>query len=377
MPAPAEFVTVNGPRTFVGDVPPVGVVCHFPPPPGGMQGQAQAYLDGLRAEGIEAIAIQTNLSAQGFGAILESLRYVRSGARFVLFLCRLLRALPRVGILHVMACCELSFFLFSAPAVILGRLFGRRVIVECLQDGRAREFFGAWPRFTFWIFRQAGRIQVESKYLQKIFHEELGLDAIVVRNICDLQRFSYRGGRPVRPRFLVARHLQPLYNVACVIRAFAIVKGLHGDAVLTVMGSGPEEENLRRLAAELEITDSVRFTGYIESGRMPEFYGDSSIALNASNADNSPNAILEAFAAGLPVITTRAGGIPYLVENGITGFLVDLNDHEAMAARALELLNNPELAQRLSTNARDAALRHTWPMVFPEVLNVYEEARGD
>jgi glycosyltransferase involved in cell wall biosynthesis len=335
-----------------------------------MQKQALAYLEGLRGEGIEAIAIQTNLGTKGLGAKLESMWCTRSAVRLLAFLCRFVRALPLIRVLHVMACSGLSFFLFSAPAVVLGAMFGRRVVLQ-FQDGRAQEFFRAWPRFTFWICRTAHRIQVESKFLQKIFRDEMGLDAIVIPNLCAVERYSCRAGRTLQPHFLVARHLEELYNVACVIRAFAIIRKHHPDALLTVLGSGPEEINLRRLADELKVSESVRFKGYVDSATMPEIYDQASIVLNASNMDNSPNAILEAFAAGLPVITTRAGGIPYLVEDGQTGFLVDLNDHRAMAARAMELLRNRELALRLIANAREVAARHSWRRVFPELLKVY------
>jgi glycosyltransferase involved in cell wall biosynthesis len=370
MPSLAQAQIADTAKSSGAKLPPVGIVCHFPPPPGGMPGQAQAYVEGLRSEGIEAVAIATNLGTTGLGGKLESLWCTRSAARFFVFLYRLLRALPLVRILHVMACSGLSFFLFSAPAVMLGVIFRRRIVLQ-FQDGRAREFFRAWPRFSSWVCHSAHRVQVESKFLQKVFRDEMDLHAVVVPNLCSLERYSFRPARTMQPDFLVARHLEEIYNVACVIRAFAAVQRRRPGALLTVLGSGAEQAKLRRLAEELQVAEAVRFLGYVDNARMPELYEQASIALNASNMDNSPNAILEAFAAGLPVITTDAGGIPDLVEDGRTGFLVDLNDHEAMAAKAMELLDKPELAARIACNAREVAARHAWPLVFPELLKVY------
>jgi glycosyltransferase involved in cell wall biosynthesis len=88
------------------------------------------------------------------------------------------------------------------------------------------------------------------------------------------------------------------------------------------------------------------------------------VYLNAPNVDNMPNSVVEAFAAGLPVVTTRAGGIPYIVTNEANGLLVDCDDHEALAAAALRLFSEQGLALRLSDRARgEVVSKYTWPAV--------------
>ena len=84
---------------------------------------------------------------------------------------------------------------------------------------------------------------------------------------------------------------------------------------------------------------------------MPSIYDSADIYLNSPDLDNFPNSIMESFAAGLPVVTTDAGGIPYLISQEVTGFLVGIGDHEAMAESALRLLDDQELANRIARQA--------------------------
>jgi glycosyltransferase involved in cell wall biosynthesis len=353
----------------------VGVVCHFPPPPGGMPGQAEALVAGLSRRGVAVERIATNLTTGALLKWLDGLRIVRTFVRAPVFMARLLRALPRVDTLHVMSCCGLYFFLFTVPPLVLGRLTARRVILN-YRGGEAREFFSRWPRFIPWAVRHADAIVVPSEFLRDVF-AEIGFEASIVRNGCHLEEFARRDEPAApRPTFIVARHLEAIYNVSCVLRAFALIRQRHADARLIVLGSGPEEAALKHQAEALGIATSVEFRGYVPLLQMPGVYRQASYALNGSNIDNTPNAILEAFAAGLPVVSTRAGGIPYLVEHGRTGLLVDLDDHAAMAAQACALIEDPGLAARLVGNARQLVRRHLWATVLGHWMDVYAEPAG-
>ena len=105
---------------------------------------------------------------------------------------------------------------------------------------------------------------------------------------------------------------------------------------------------------------------------MPALYDAADVYLNSPNIDNMPNSIIEAFAAGLPVVTTSAGGIPHIVTQERTGLMVDCNDHEALGAAALRLLADPALGLRLTTQARQEVLdRYTWSAVHRAWRRVY------
>jgi len=140
---------------------------------------------------------------------------------------------------------------------------------------------------------------------------------------------------------------------------------------LVVAGDGQQREMLHALARELGL-NNVEFVGQVPPGRMASLYEDADVYLNAPLIDNMPNSVVESFAAGLPVVTSRAGGIPYIVRHEENGLLVDCDDHRELAAQALRLLANPDLALRLADGARGEVLaKYNWPAVHDQWRAVY------
>jgi glycosyltransferase involved in cell wall biosynthesis len=348
----------------------VGVVCHFPPPPGGMPGQAEALVRNLSAEGHPALRIRTNLGTSRLALWLDGIRGLRTLVRGPVFLARLIRDVVRVDVLHVNTCSGLYFFLFAMPALLLGSLFRRRTVLH-YHSGAAEQFLAAWPRTIRWVLGFADIIIVPSEFLRGVF-AAAGLEAFVVPNICDLGRYPFRPRFDAVPRVIVARHLEKNYNVACSLRAFALVRERHPEATLVVLGGGPEEAMLKALAEELGMADAVTFTGYVDNANVPAYFERSTIFLNSSNVDNMPISILEAFAAGLPVVSTNAGGIPVLVDQGRSGLLAQREDHAGLAAAILLIAESPALAARLADEGYRAAQRFAWENIFPELLRVYD-----
>src|SRR5207244_7005507 len=151
---------------------------------------------------------------------------------------------------------------------------------------------------------------------------------------------------------------------------------LYRDARLIVAGDGSQRRQLHRLADELRL-DNVEFVGRVRPDRMPSLYAAADVYLNAPDIDNMPGSILEAFASGLPVVTTDAGGIPYIVRHGETGLIVPRGDDAGMAAAALRLLDDPVLVQRLVASALEECCRKYAPdAVVEEWLSVYEGLVG-
>jgi glycosyltransferase involved in cell wall biosynthesis len=314
-----------------------------------------------------------NPRAPGVLRGLQKIKYVRTVVTSLIYLAKLLANVPRYDLIHVSSAAHTGFVLATTPPVLIGKLFGRRVVLN-YHAGQAEEHLRDWGRTAKPVIRMADATVVSSGWLVDVFARH-GLRARAIFNHVELDEFKFRERRPPRPVFLSNRNFTPIYNVPCVLRAFALIQEKYVDARLTVAGDGPLRAEIEALARELALRN-VEFKGRIAPGEMPRLADAADIYLNASNVDNMPLSILEAFAAGLPVVTTNAGGIPYVVEHERTGLLVERGDHGALAASAIRLLEDEELAARLARGARAECDQYKWAAVRGQWLQFYAEVSG-
>ena len=131
---------------------------------------------------------------------------------------------------------------------------------------------------------------------------------------------------------------------------------------MTLVGAGSEDAALRRLAADLDL-QNVTFAGRVAPSEIWRYYADADIYLQTPDIDNMPASVLEAFASGCAVVATSAGGVPAILTDGVHGLLVPCNDHHAAASRILPLLEEPDLAARLTAAARESCDGYRWASV--------------
>ncbi|MDT4965807.1 MAG: hypothetical protein QOJ64_544 [Acidobacteriota bacterium] len=315
-----------------------------------------------------------NPRAPGILRQLQRVKYLRTAVTSLIFVIKLLRQIPRYDVIHVSSAADTGFILAAMPPVFLGKLFRKKVVLN-YHAGQAEDHLRDWRRTAIPTIRRADATVVSSGWLVDVFARH-GLTARAIFNHVELDNFHFRERRPLLPRFLSNRNFDPIYNVSCVLRAFALIQKRFSDATLVVAGDGVERTKLERLARELELRN-VTFTGLVTPEKMPELYDAADIYLNASNVDNMPLSILEAFAAGLPVVTTNAGGIPYVVSHEKTGLLVEKDDAKAMAEAAIRLLESEDLGSSLASNARAECAKYKWDVVRENWLNFYREVAGE
>jgi glycosyltransferase involved in cell wall biosynthesis len=343
----------------------VAIVAPLPPPIGGMSLQGQALRENLQREQIDVVVIATN---PPLPPSLARLRGVRTLLQTLLYLSSLARNLPGVGVVHILAASYFFFFARVLPAVVIGRLLGVRVVLN-YRGGEAPQFIAKFGLLVRPVLRFASIIVVPSAYLERCFLEH-GIACAIVPNLIDLDRFKFRQRKHLQPTFLVSRNLEPMYNIQMALRAFELVKRRHSDAVIHVIGTGSEEKPLKSWAESRHLKD-VFFHGAVPNEGMPEHYLKADILLNSSYIDNLPINLLEAFASGVPVISTNVGGIPDLVGDEKAALLVEANDHQAMAQKIESLLNNPGLVVELTVSARQLAGSYTWHHVRKKLLKTY------
>lgn len=347
------------------------IIGPLPPPSGGMANQTRQLAALLAGEGcaVEVVATNEAYRPQWTGRV----KGVRALFRLVRFSSRLWRASRDAEIVHVMANSGWAWHLMAAPAVWIASLRGLPVVVN-YRGGEADRFFARQFRFVRPTLRRARLVVVPSGFLHEVF-ARYGVPTTVVPNIVNLDAFTPAPSRPEIPHVLVTRNLEPIYDVATALRAFALLANASEGARMTVAGSGPERPALERLAGDLRIASRVRFTGRLDNAELPSLYREATIALNPSRADNMPISLLEALASAVPIVSTNAGGVPHLVQHGVSALLVPPGDAAAMADALLKLARDRTLGNRLAAEGVRLAANYAWPRVRDELFQAYQAAR--
>ncbi len=337
-----------------------------------MASQTRQLCDLLTAEGVSVEIVRTNAAYRP--RFVESLRGIRALVRSVPYLWRLWKAAGRSTVFHVMANSGWAWHLFAAPAIWIGKLRGTRVVVN-YRGGAAESFLGRSIAIARPTLRMADDVVVPSQFLREVF-ARFGIDTKVVPNIVDVKRFApapTSGAKPLpdAPHVVIARNLEPIYDIATAIEAFAILREARPAARFSIAGSGPERATLEGLVAKLGLTNAVTFCGTLSRDAMADLYCQATLMINSSRVDNTPNSLLEAMACGIPIVTTNVGGIPYLVQDRTTAMLVPPGRPDALAQAMAEVLDDSALREILVRNGLRVAQRCAWDKVFPMWMRVY------
>jgi glycosyltransferase involved in cell wall biosynthesis len=327
---------------------------------GGHSVQAAEMLAGwARDPDIAAWLVPINPAPPAWLRRAASMRYVRTIVTQLTYWPLLWRMLRHADVVHVFSASYTSFLLAPVPAWLIARAFGRPVLLN-YHSGEAADHLRR-SRLARAILRRLQPAIVPSRFLVDVF-ARAGLAAAAIPNVIDRDRFRFRVRDPLRPRLLSTRNFEPNYNVACTIRAFARIQARHPDATLTIVGSGSGETALKVLAATLGLR-GLHFVGRVAPADMPRHYADADIYVQTPAVDNMPLSVLEAYASGLPVVSTATGGVSAILTDGVHGLLAPPDDDAAIAGAVERLLAEPGLAARLAA----AGLRETDAFVWNAV----------
>lgn len=350
----------------------VGLVGSLPPPSGGMANQTEQFVRWLSAEGVDVELVRTNAPYQP--SWVARIPWLRAGFRLIPYMVNLWMAAGRVHVMHVKANSGWAWHLFVTPAVLIARARAVPFIIS-YHGGGADAFFAQAPGYVLKLLAQASVLVTPSVFLQRVF-AKYGLCTEVIPNVIDLARFVpvARQSFGNSPHVVVTRNLEAIYDIPTAIRAFLVVKQAFAGATMTIAGSGAELANLRALVARLQLGESVHFSGRLDNASMAALYASADCVVNPSTVDNMPNSILEAFASGVPVVSTNAGGVSDMLEDGVSGMLVPVGDDVQLAEQVLKVLHNPSLAERLRKAGLTEAEKYSWTTVKSQWLSLYPRA---
>lgn len=297
----------------------------------------------------------------------QNIKFLRTLVTQLTYWPLLMRELRKADVVHVFSASYFSFLLAPLPAVLIAKLYGKPVVLN-YRSGEAPDHLrrsAVARRVLRWVDRNA----VPSRFLQEVF-AGFGIPADVVPNIVDVDRFAFRRRTGLAPRVLSTRNFESLYNVACTLRAFQIVQRRYPEATLTLVGGGSQEPALRALADDLGLSNVV-FAGRVPPSDIWRYYAEADIYVQTPDIDNMPSSVLEAFASGCAVVATNAGGVPAILTDGAHGLLAPCNDHAAVGAAILRLLNDQVLVERLTTTARESCDTYRWSNVRALWVRLY------
>ena len=297
----------------------------------------------------------------------ESIPFLRTIIRLPIYWTALWRGTKGADVVHAFSASYWSFLLAPAPCLLVARLRGAKTIVN-YRSGEARDHLRR-SRLARRLLRRFDRIITPSAYLVEVFRE-FGLRASDIPNVVDMGQISFRLRKPLRPVLVCTRSLEPYYGIDVVVRAFAEIKKQYPAARLLLVGGGSCEPMLRALASELHVTD-VTFAGAVGRDVIGQYYAQADIFINGSRLDNMPVSVLEAFAAGTPVVTTAAEGIKFIVAHERTGMMCPVDDWQGLAGNVVRLLNDSDLGCEIARNAFHQSNQYRWESVRAKWLSVY------
>jgi glycosyltransferase involved in cell wall biosynthesis len=172
-----------------------------------------------------------------------------------------------------------------------------------------------------------------------------------------------------RPRVLFVGRLAPQKGVRNLVAAAGLLEDPSAQVLL--VGDGPERPALEREAERIGLGDRLHFLGFVAHDRLPAVLAHADLLVLPSLYEELGTVLLEAMQAGLPIVASKTGGIPDVIEDGVNGLLVPPGNPEALAHAIDRLLADRDLAYRLSEGARERGKDYDWEVLAERVLAVY------
>lgn len=291
------------------------------------------------------------------GAVVQLLRFARWCTT------------QRIAIVHA---CDFYANIFALTGAALARV---PVRIGSRRDIRLPQRSDSQHRLQQISYRFAHRVVANSRAAAAQLQSEGVPDAAIamIPNGIDASRYESAEPRAARRVITTVANLRGEKGHDVLLQAAAIVRDSAPDVVFQIVGEGPMGDALVAQADALGVSSCVRFLGHRED--IPAILRDSDLFILPSRTEAFPNGLLEAMAAGLPVIASDVGGIPELVDHGRNGLLVPVADANALASAVLQLVREPAHAARLGSAARQTIeTRYSFERMVAAFEELYRES---
>lgn len=327
------------------------LICNYKPGVGGISGQVEILQRRLREEGHAADIFSTKASMW----------------KRLLMLLKLRRQAKDYDVLHIHCCSGWGFFP-SVLGVTVGNRLGKRVVLT-YHGGGGEAFFDKYPRLVRRYLLQTDVNIVLSGFLANVFKKH-SLPFLMIPNVVEFDESQFRQRESISPYYICTRAHEPLYNIPCILRALKRVQQDLPQASLTLVGGGSQHDKLIQLADEMKL-NNVSFVGKVDNSEVYRYLNQADVMLSAPTIDNMPVSLLEAMNAGLLAISSRVGGVPYMVEDGKNGWLFVSDHDDELAERMLWAVQHQERTLTMIENARQSVKQYRWINVKEKLYSAY------
>ena len=235
--------------------------------------------------------------------------------------------------------------------------------IPILHGGNLPERLEDSKNFSKDLFGKALMNVAPSKYLYQIFQDNNYPNTQIIPNSIKIENYPFKERFNFQPKLLWVRRFQKRYNPILAVEVLKIIADTFPNASMCMVG--PDKDGSLHTARKLAETYNldVTFTGKLRKKQWAKLSGDYDFFINTTSIDNTPISVIEAMSLGLPIISTRVGGMDCLIEHNQDGILVPEKNPEVMASEILKLMENPEVATELSRKARLKVEQFDWEIV--------------
>lgn len=243
----------------------------------------------------------------------------------------------------------------------------KKPYVLTLHGGGLPEFSAREPARVARLLKYAAAVTAPSRYMRERmepFMEEIHL----IPNPLDLVIYPFRRRTKPEPMLVWLRAFHHIYNPRLAVQVAGVLSDRYPDLQLVMIGPDKNDGSLQAVQQEIVrrgLGTRVEIVPGIPKNEVPQRLAEGDIFLNTSSVDNTPVSVIEAMAAGLCIVSTDVGGMPYLLEAEVNALLVPPDDAPAMAEAVARFLEQPELAEKCSLAARERAGAFDWSEVYP------------
>lgn len=263
-----------------------------------------------------------------------------------------------------------SNFYFALIISQLARVFKIKYI-PILHGGNLPHRLEKSPWFSKMIFSYSYLNVAPSNYLKNAF-SKYGFRVFFIPNVLNISDYTFKIRKSIEPNLLWVRAFDKTYNPSMAIEVLFYLKKEYADAKLCMIG--PFKDNSYHDTLDLikryKLEDSVEITGILQKEVWRKKSESFDVFINTTNFDNTPVSVMEAMALGLPIVSTNAGGLPYIINDKYDGILVNKADSNQMAKEIVNLLKNPLFASQLAIEARKKAASFDWNQVKQLWFNI-------